>query len=135
MAEILFREKKKVCIVEDDPSIREIYSVALEQAGFRVVSAGDGKEGFDVIKKELPDIALVDILMPGKNGLELIEMMQKDKQLLKIPVIILTNVEEEEMIKKAGKLQTKFYLVKSLFTPKKVVAITKEALANRKKGM
>jgi DNA-binding response OmpR family regulator len=127
--------KKKVCIVEDDPSIREIYSLALEKSGFEVFLANDGEEGYEVIKRELPDVALIDIVMPKKNGIELMEMLQNDKNLLKIPVIVLTNVEDEKMLKKAGELQSKFYLVKSLFTPQKVVEITREVLASRREGV
>jgi two-component system, chemotaxis family, sensor histidine kinase and response regulator WspE len=127
--------KKKVCIVEDDPSIREIYSLALEKSGFEVSLASDGEEGYEVIRRELPDVALIDIVMPKKNGIELMEMLQNDKDLLKIPVIVLTNVEDEKMLKKAGELRSKFYLVKSLFTPQKVVEITREVLASRREGV
>jgi len=125
-------EIKKVCIVEDEPMIQEIYKIKLEEEGFRVIVANDGEEGFELIKKELPDIALVDVSMPKIDGITLIEMLQKDESLLKIPIIVTSNVNDENTLKKAGKLDVKFYLVKSLFTPKDVVRIVREALESKR---
>ena len=125
-------EIKKVCIVEDEPMIQEIYKIKLEEEGFRVIVANDGEEGFELIKKELPDIALVDVSMPKIDGITLIEMLQKDESLLKTPIIVTSNVNDENTLKKAGKLDVKFYLVKSLFTPKDVVRIVREALESKR---
>lgn len=125
-------EIKKVCIVEDEPMIQEIYKIKLEEEGFQVITANDGEEGFELIKKELPDIALIDVSMPKIDGVTLIRMLQKDEALLKIPVIITSNVNDENTLKKAGELDVKFYLVKSLFTPKDVVRIVREALENKR---
>ena len=121
-------KKKKVCIVEDEPSIREIYQTELEANGFEVVTADDGQQGFDVISKEKPDVALIDLLMPVKDGMTLIRELQADENLSEIPIIILSNLTEEETISKAKDIKTEFYLVKSLFEPKKVVQIVKEVL-------
>ncbi len=125
-------EIKKVCIVEDEPMIQEIYKIKLEEEGFRVITANDGEEGFKLIKKELPDIALVDVSMPKIDGITLIKMLQKDEALLKIPIIVTSNVNDENILKKAGELDVKFYLVKSLFTPKDVVRIVREALESKR---
>jgi len=125
-------EIKKVCIVEDEPMIQEIYKIKLEEEGFQVITANDGEEGFELIKKELPDIALVDVSMPKIDGITLIKMLQEDEALLKIPIIITSNVNDENILKKAGELDVKFYLVKSLFTPKDVVRIVREALENKR---
>ena len=125
-------EIKKVCIVEDEPMIQEIYKIKLEEEGFRVIVANDGEEGFELIKKELPDIALVDVSMPKIDGITLIEMLQKDESLLKTPIIVTSNVNDENTLKKAGELNVKFYLVKSLFTPKDVVRIVREALESKR---
>lgn len=125
-------EIKKVCIVEDEPMIQEIYKIKLEEEGFQVITANDGEEGFELIKKELPDIALVDVSMPKIDGITLIRMLQKDEVLLKIPIIVTSNVNDENTLKKAGELDVKFYLVKSLFTPKDVVQIVREALESKR---
>jgi DNA-binding response OmpR family regulator len=124
----VFIDKQRVCIVEDEPTIREIYQIELEKNGYEVFTASDGQEGLDIIKKKNPHIALIDIMMPKVNGIELMEMMKKDKELSKIPVIVLTNLSDEETIKKAGELESKFYLNKTLFKPSDVVGIVREAL-------
>lgn len=123
--------KKKVCVVDDEASIREIYRVALEQSGFSVVTAIDGEDGFRVISNERPDIALVDILMPKMDGVELVRAIRGNKDLRNIPIIIMTNVDDRSIVRKVGKLNVDFYLIKSLFEPKKVVAIVDEALHSR----
>lgn len=128
----IIEEKKKICIIEDDPMIQEMYQIKLEEEGFSVIIASDGEEGFKLMKKELPDVALVDISMPKIDGITLIRMFQKDAALLKIPIIITSNLNDERILKEAGDLNVKFYLVKSLFTPKDVVRIVREVLENRR---
>jgi DNA-binding response OmpR family regulator len=120
--------KKKVCIVDDESSIREIYQIALEQAGYNVVTAVDGEDGLIVIEKEKPDIVLVDVMMPKINGLELIKTLRSSTTLPQKPIIVMTNVDNQEVMQEAGKLDTQFYLVKALFEPKKVVSIVDEVL-------
>ena len=124
-------QKYKVCIVEDDAMIREIYQQALESDGYSVLTANDGEEGLEVIKKYQPDVAIIDIMMPKKDGISLIKDMQQDKDLAKIPVIVATNRSDEETIKIIGKLQTKFYLEKALFKPKEVVDFVREVLHSK----
>lgn len=127
-------EKKiKICIVDDDPNIREIYGTKLLQRGFGIVTARDGEEGLDVIKSQNPDIALIDITMPKKNGLELIKSLQEDEKYSKIPIIILTNQDDSETVKKASKLETYFYIVKALATPQKVADMVEEVLQSAPK--
>ncbi len=121
-------KKYKVCIIEDDSSILEIYERKISQSGFEVVTAKDGEEGWNVLKKEFPDIALIDIMMPKMDGIELMKKMKEDEELSKIPVIILTNLEDYETVKKTSNLQSRFYLVKALFNPQKVVDLIKEVL-------
>jgi DNA-binding response OmpR family regulator len=124
-------KKQKICIVEDEPSIREIYQLALEENGYEVVTAGDGEEGFNVISAEKPDLALIDIMMPVKDGISLIKDLKADENLAKIPIIVLSNLTEEETLAKRNELRTNFYLIKSLFTPKAVVRIVKEVLHHK----
>jgi DNA-binding response OmpR family regulator len=120
-------KKQKVCIVEDDQFIQDIYKVELTNSGFEVVSASDGEEGLAIIKKELPDVALVDVMMPKLSGTDLVKLMKEDAVLAKIPVIMLTNASDEETIEKAKDAQ--FYLVKAHYDPKDVVGIVREVLS------
>jgi len=120
--------KKKVCIVDDEMNILEIYSKAFSQSGYDVVTAADREDGLKVIREQNPDIALIDVLMPKMDGLELLAELKKDPELQKIPVIIMSNVNDSETMTKAGELGISFYLVKSLFEPMKVVDHVKEVL-------
>jgi CheY-like chemotaxis protein len=124
--------KRKICIIEDEASIREVYQIALEGNGFDVVTASDGEEGLAVLKAQKPDLALIDILMPKKDGITLMHEMQADPELYKIPVIILTNLGNEEVIEKTRGLQSQFYLIKSQYSPKDVVRVVKETLHNKR---
>ena len=118
-------------MVEDDTFIQEIYKTKLEAHGYQVFVSNNGQEGYDSIKKEMPDIALIDILMPIKDGISLMKDLQKDPQLAKIPIIILTNQGDDRTIREAGELQSHFYLEKALFTPEKVAGIVREVLHNK----
>ena len=121
-------KKTKVCIIDDDDNIREIYSVKFMVEDFDVVSAKNGEDGLQLIRAEKPDIILLDLQMPVKDGFAVLEELQEDKDLMRIPVLILSNVDDEQAFKKAGKFETRFYLIKSLVTPQKVVDAVREAL-------
>lgn len=120
--------KKKVCIIDDDADLREIYSMTFNREGFDVVLATDGEEGLKLIAAEQPDIILLDLHMPVKNGIEVLEELDRDKELSKIPVIVLSNIDHEEAFKKVGEFETRFYLIKSLTSPQKVVDYVREVL-------
>lgn len=123
-------EKKKVCIIEDDQDIREMYAMKFAVEGFDVSSAENGEIGMRVIREVKPDIILLDIQMPVKDGIEVLAELRADpdKQLAHTPVIMLTNIDDEDTVKRIGKLDTRFYLIKSLTTPQKAVDYVREAL-------
>jgi DNA-binding response OmpR family regulator len=121
-------KKTKVCIVDDDDAIREIYSVKFMTEDFDVVSAKDGEEGLDVIREEEPDIILLDLQMPIRDGFDVLEELRADAELRRIPVLILSNVDDEKTFKRVGTFETRFYLIKSLVTPQKVVDVVREAI-------
>lgn len=126
------KESFKICIVDDESLIIDMYRIKLEANGFKVVSAVDGADGFDVIKNERPDLALVDIIMPNNDGFQLIEKLKNNQNLRKIPIIVLTNLDGPEIREKASRLGVLFFLVKPHFMPSQVVKIIKEALAAKK---
>lgn len=121
-------QRKRVLLVDDEAYLREIYDIELTREGFDMLLAADGEEGLETIRKEKPDAILLDIQMPGKNGFDVLEALGQDAVLKHIPVIILSNVDEEETFQKVGKFQTHFYLVKALTTPSKVAKILREVL-------
>ena len=122
------QSRKKICIIDDEPNILEIYSRALSNKGYDIVTAKNGREGLEIIRREKPNLVLVDIMMPEMDGVEMMNVMRQDESMAKIPIIIMSNVSDREIYKKVEKFNTRFYLVKSLFEPKKVVGIVEEVL-------
>jgi DNA-binding response OmpR family regulator len=120
--------KKRVCIIDDDANVREIYLTKFNKEGFDVTLAVNGEEGLRVIREKKPDIILLDLQMPVKNGIEVLQELDTDKTLSRIPVIVLTNIDNEEAFKEVGKFETRFYLIKSLTTPQKAVDYVNEVL-------
>ncbi len=120
--------KKKICIIEDEDAIREIYETVLKKKGYRVTTAADGEEGLRVLKSDKPDAILLDLIIPRMDGLELLQKIRSDSELSGLPVIIMTNVDNMEIVKKVGKYDTSFYLIKSQFDPKKMAHMVEEVL-------
>ncbi len=120
--------KKKICIVDDEPMIVEMYKIKLEEEGYEVVSAGDGLAGFSIIKKEKPDLALIDIVMPNEDGLSLMRRIKNDSEISATPIIVLTNLDDAQTRKTACQLGALFYLVKPHFMPSQLAKIVKEIL-------
>mgnify|MGYP001195933406 FL=1 len=112
---------KKVLIIEDDKFLRELLGKKLTSAGYEVVLAVDGEEGLEKLKKEKPDVVLLDLMLPGINGFEVLENRQKDPEINNIPVIILSNLGQKEDIEKGLRLGAKDFLVKAHFTPQEIV--------------
>lgn len=121
--------KKHVCLIDDDDDIREIYATELERNGYNLLLAKNGEEGLTLIREHHPDIILLDLQMPVKNGTEVLAELGADPILKRIPVVILSNIDTEESFASIGKFNTHFYLVKSLTTPQKVLGIVREVLA------
>lgn len=112
---------KKILIVEDDKFLRELMTRKLLSLQYEVVSASDGEEGLEKIKTELPDVVLLDLILPGINGFEVLELAKKDPAIAKIPIIILSNLGQSEDIKKGLELGAQDFLVKAHFTPQEIV--------------
>ena len=124
-------KNKTICIVDDQEVIVEMYKIKLEQAGYRVVVAEDGEQGYDVIKKIKPDLALIDIVMPKMDGLTLVRKIKKDRELKDIPIIILSNYTNPEENEEALKLGALFSLAKPHFLPSQILEIIDEVLEER----
>lgn len=123
----------KILLIEDDPFLLNMYFTKFEMEGFRVVSADNGESGLKEIFNTKPDIILLDILMPKMSGFEVLENIQKaeEEEIKKIPVILLTNLNQQEDIAKAMKLGAVDYLVKAHFMPSEVVGKIKRALEKK----
>jgi len=119
----------KVLIIDEDPAIQDGYKIGLEKRGFIVSQAFDGPSGIEKAQTESPDAILLDIMMPGTDGLEVLQNLKENEKTRKIPVMIITNFGREEYIKKALDLGIKEFILKHRATPDEVSDKIKQALA------
>ena len=124
----------KVLLVEDDKFLSRAYKDGLQEAGFEVVIAFDGEAAIEKIHSEKPDLVLLDLIMPVKNGFEVLGNMVIDDMIKKIPVIILSNLSQESDIERGKALGAVDYLVKADYSLRAVVEKVKEHLARSKRG-
>lgn len=118
----------KIAIIEDDPTINQMYRMKFEATGFDVQLASDGELGVALVKSFQPDLILLDMQMPKKNGHEALKEIRAESWGKDIPVIILTNMGEEESPKELRDLGIESYIVKADLTPSQVVERVKETL-------
>jgi len=119
---------KKIAIIEDDQVISQMYRMKFEADGFEVQLADNGERGVALVQAFNPDLILLDLKMPQMDGTEALTEIRAHDWGKTIPVIILTNLGEEEAPKILRKLGIHSYIVKAELTPKQVVARAKEAL-------
>ena len=118
----------KITIIEDDQVINQMYRMKFEAAGFEVYTASDGEAGVKLVEKVKPEIILLDLQMPHMGGAEALQQIRSKDWAAKIPVIILTNLGEEEAPKSLRQLGIHSYIVKADLTPSQVVSRVKDAL-------
>jgi CheY-like chemotaxis protein len=119
---------KKIAVIEDDRFLRKVYETKLPREGYAVVSAEDGEAGLALIKQELPDVVLLDLIMPKMTGFEVLAALKADKKTAKIPVVVLSNLGQEEDIARAKELGASEFLVKSNLTIKDVMDLIEQIL-------
>ncbi len=118
----------KIAIIEDDAVISQMYRMKFEADGFDVQLANNGERGVDMVESYNPDIILMDLQMPEMGGEEALTIIRKKEWGKTVPVIILTNLGEEEAPKGIRDLGIHSYIVKAELTPRQVVQRVKEAL-------
>lgn len=114
-------QQKTILLAEDDKFISRAYKVGFEKAGLHVVLACDGTDALEKIRKEKIDIVLLDIIMPQKNGFEVLSEIKRDQALRHIPVVMLSNLGQDSDMVKAKSMGALDYMVKSNFSMKDVV--------------
>jgi len=112
---------KKILIVEDEKIMLELLQRKLTKEGYEILIARDGEEGLKTMKQKKPNLILLDIIMPKIGGFEVMEEMNKDKELKKIPVIIFSNSGQPVELDRAQKLGAKDWLIKTEFNPQEVI--------------
>ena len=120
--------QKIILIIEDDKFLRELITQKLIKEGYGVSEAVDGEEGIKKVKEEKPDLVLLDLILPGIDGFEVLSRMREESALTSIPVIILSNLGQKEDVEKGLKLGAVDYLIKAHFTPGEIIDKIRAAL-------
>ena len=122
----------KILVVEDETFLVKIYAVKLKKEGYDVSIANDGEEAVRLAAEVDPDLILLDLILPKMNGFEALEKMRGSAANKETPVIVLSNLGQEEDIKRAEALGADGYLVKANFSIQDIVAKIRETLEKRK---
>lgn len=112
---------KTILFIEDEPDLQKTLGNALEEKGHKVLKALDGEIGWNLCKTEKPDLVLLDLILPKKDGFELLANMKKNSETKDIPVIILTNLEGARDVEKALDLGATTFLVKTNYSLNEVI--------------
>ena len=125
-------EKKAfILLVEDDKFLRELLVRKLEAVGFKISTAVDGRDALKKVKEELPELVLLDLVLPGVDGFDILKEIKEDSSTSKIPVIILSNLGQREEVERGLKLGANDYLIKAHFTPDEIITKITDVLGNK----
>jgi len=118
---------KKILLIEDEKILSEMYETRLKKEGFDVINTRDAEGGLELIKKEKPDLILLDLLLPGMQGQEALRVLKEDPKTKDIPVIIFSNYDTPEVRKEAEKYGVR-YILKANITTRDLVELVKKEM-------
>lgn len=119
---------KRILIIEDEKILSDMYKFKLSKEGFEVISAIEVDEAIELAKKQIPDLVVLDMLLPKESGVNYLIKIKKIDNLKLIPVLVLTNFDDNQTRAQAFENGAKDYLIKSNHDPKEIVARIKELL-------
>lgn len=125
-------ENPRVLVVEDDPLLSSLLVQRLDTEKFRVMYAPTGEAALDQMKTDIPDLVLLDILLPGKNGFDVLKEIKANPSSKDIPVVVLSNLGQESDIQKAKELGAEKFIVKVTLTLDEVVAMIREVCQGKR---
>ena len=125
-------EGKKIVWVEDDQLLNDIIARKLAIAKCVFFHAGEGEEALRIISEEMPDIIMLDIILPKMDGFEILRRLKKDPKIKNIPVILLSNLGQESDIEKGKNLGAARFLIKAIVTPNEIFDQMKEVIHESK---
>lgn len=120
----------KILLVDDDQALRQLYNVELSKS-YQVVEAADGEDGLFKAKSEKPDLILLDVMMPKVDGIAYLTKIKEDPELASIPIIMLTNFGQENLIQQAFNLGITDYLLKYKVTPEEMSQKVAQVLSSK----
>ncbi|MCK5027503.1 MAG: response regulator, partial [Candidatus Pacebacteria bacterium] len=119
---------KKILVVEDDIVLRDVLKEKLAQKGYAVFAVEDGEQALRHIADDKPDLILLDILMPRKGGMEVMEELNQDEEFKQIPIIVISNSGQPVEVQRAKDLGAKEFLIKAVFDPNEVLEKVEKVL-------
>ncbi len=119
---------KKILFIEDESALQRTITQVLSEEGFEVVSAIDGETGLKSAESELPDLILLDLILPRIDGFEVLSLLKANPKTISIPVIVLTNLEGSADVERALALGATTYLVKTNYRLEEVIEKVKQAI-------
>jgi DNA-binding response OmpR family regulator len=122
-------DKTKIVLIEDDKILAKILHAVLLKEGFEVVHEENGELGLAVVRKEMPALVLLDLMLPGKDGFWVLKEMEGKEEFAEVPVIVLTNLGQKADYEKAIKLGAREYIIKSQHTVAEIVKKIKDFFA------
>jgi CheY-like chemotaxis protein len=105
-----------ILIIDDEPIIRQLFQKVLEHEGHSVLTAGNGREALEVMKHHLPDLLLLDMMMPLMDGMSFLRLMRRNANWAQIPVVIMSALADKQNVCNAGGLGVRDYLLKAGFS-------------------
>ena len=111
------RDRVRVLFVEDDQSVAQMYKLKLELDGYDVEVVSDGEKALDVARAGLPDIIFLDIRLPKLDGFGVLEALRKDPKTARVPVVILSNHSQQQLVERGLRMGALDYLIKTQTTP------------------
>jgi len=125
------KSNKTILLVEDEADVQDIYKTKLKKKGYKVITANSGTEGVDMALHKKPDLILLDLILPLKEGFTVLEELKRNPKTQPIPVAILSNLNEDYEIKMGKSLGADAYLTKTGTTPDEVVKAVEEILKRK----
>jgi DNA-binding response OmpR family regulator len=120
----------KILFIEDDPLINKIYSTRLKADGHEVVTAENGEEGIKIAEQIIPDVIVLDVMMPRVDGFAVLSRFRSNEQLKLKPILMYSNLNNEEEIKRAKQMGVTEFLVKANLSPTQMVDKIKTYITN-----
>lgn len=124
---------KKIVIIEDEEALKSVLVEKFEKLDYGVKSAKDGEEAMPVIRDANPDVILLDLILPKRSGFDVLKELKDDPELKRIPVIVLSNLGDDENLKKALAMGADDYLVKTQHPINEVVEKVNKRLLSKSK--
>lgn len=119
----------KILFVEDDPLIVKIYTTRLTADGYHVLSAENGEDGIKLAEQEIPDLIVLDIMMPRVDGFGVLEKLRANPKLQKTPILVYSNLAQEDEMKRAVSMGATEFIVKANLSPTAMVDRIKQYLS------